>query len=78
MCAILQLVSVTMADNTWKLELPLTAVQFSKQNSTFVAELNSNLQISVGLEFPPRLPLLRASHFISRIFVESKTEVIAT
>ena len=36
-------------DNTWKLQLPKTTVYFSKQNSTFVAEFNSNLKISGGV-----------------------------
>ena len=49
-----------MIDNTWKLKLPLTAVRFSKQNSTFVAEFNSNLKISRGAQPPLPLPLLRA------------------
>ena len=35
---------LTMIDNNWKLQLPLTAGHLSKQNSTFVAEFNSNLK----------------------------------
>ena len=44
-----------------QLYLPLTAVHFSKQNSTFVVESNLNLKISKGeVEHPLPLPLLRA------------------
>ena len=41
---------------TWKLQLPLTAVHFSKQNSTLVAEFNSNLKISGGAQAPSVSP----------------------
>ena len=39
----------------------MAAVHFNKQNSTFVAEFNSNLEISGGLQllsFPPATGLL--------------------
>ena len=49
--------NLTMIDNTWKLWLPMTAVHSSKQNSTFVAEFNSNLKIPRGGWSPPPLPL---------------------
>jgi len=49
-----------MIDNTWKLWLPLTAVHFSKQNSTFVADFFSNMKISGGAQTPLPFPLLRA------------------
>ena len=37
-----------MTDNFWKLQLPLTAVHVSKQNSTFVAEFIFKSEISGG------------------------------
>ena len=53
--------NLTMIDNTSKLLLPLTAVHVSKQNSTIVAEFNSNLKISEGgARAPLPLPLVRA------------------
>ena len=42
-----------------KLQLPLTAVHFSRKNSTFVTELNSNLKISGGSSAPCPSPCYR-------------------
>ena len=46
------LVAGMTINNCLKLQLPLTAVHFSRKNSTFVAERNSNLKISGGLKRP--------------------------
>ena len=53
-----------------KLQLPLTAVHFSRKNSTFVAELNWSLKISGGLERPLPLFLLQAWFTASGMFCQ--------
>ena len=62
------LVAGMTINNCLKLQLPLTAVHFCTKNFTFVAEVNSSLKISEGLECPLPLPLVRAWFTASGMF----------
>ena len=66
--SLMGLVAGMTINNSLKLQLPWTAVHFSRKNSSFVAQLDSSLKISWGLKRPLPLPLLWAWFTASGMF----------